>query len=40
MPDEEVGGRDGMGLFVHTDLFKQMNVGFSLDEGQVSKLVF
>jgi len=33
VPDEEVGGHDGMGLFVHTDLFKKMNVGFSLDEG-------
>lgn len=33
VPDEEIGGKDGMELFVETDRFKQMNVGFSLDEG-------
>ena len=31
--DEETGGIDGMGKFVHTEEFKQMNVGFVLDEG-------
>ena len=29
----QVGGLDGMKLFVHTPEFKAMNVGFGLDEG-------
>lgn len=33
VPDEEVGGHDGMQKFVHTPEFKAMNVGFCLDEG-------
>ena len=33
VPDEEIGGYDGMKLFVHTKDFKDMNVGFALDEG-------
>ena len=33
VPDEEVGGIDGMALFVKTNVFKSLNVGFSLDEG-------
>lgn len=33
VPDEEIGGLDGMKLFVNTPEFKAMNVGFSLDEG-------
>jgi len=33
VPDEEVGGIDGMQKFVRTPEFKTMNVGFSLDEG-------
>ena len=33
VPDEEVGGVDGMAKFVQTPLFKSLNVGFSLDEG-------
>jgi len=33
VPDEEVGGLEGMKLFVHTPEFKAMNVGFCLDEG-------
>jgi len=33
VPEEEVGGLDGMKLFVHTPEFKAMNVGFGLDEG-------
>lgn len=32
-PDEEIGGDKGMRLFVNTEAFRQMNVGFSLDEG-------
>jgi aminoacylase len=33
VPEEEIGGVDGMRDFVHQDAFKIMNVGFSLDEG-------
>lgn len=33
MPDEEIGGNDGMKAFVDTDEFKALNVGFALDEG-------
>jgi len=33
VPDEEIGGGDGMQMFVRTPEFKAMNVGFSLDEG-------
>lgn len=36
VPDEEVGGVEGMELFVETDRFKQLNVGFALDEGLAS----
>ncbi|GAB0091331.1 hypothetical protein DMENIID0001_061620 [Sergentomyia squamirostris] len=36
VPDEEVGGKLGMYKFVHTDDFKALNVGFSLDEGIAS----
>lgn len=32
-PDEELGGYFGMYGFVKTQKFKQMNVGFMLDEG-------
>ncbi|XP_070509480.1 aminoacylase-1-like [Chironomus tepperi] len=32
-PEEEVSGVDGMREFVHTDEFKNLNVGFLLDEG-------
>jgi aminoacylase len=31
--EEEVGGKGGMREFVHTDAFKNLNAGFSLDEG-------
>lgn len=34
--DEEIGGATGMMKFVHTDAFRAMNVGFSLDEGVAS----
>ncbi|XP_050348680.1 aminoacylase-1-like [Nymphalis io] len=33
VPDEEVGGREGLGTFVKTEHFKKLNVGFALDEG-------
>jgi len=33
VPDEEVGGLKGMMPFVKMDEFKQLNVGFALDEG-------
>ncbi|XP_016960378.1 aminoacylase-1 [Drosophila biarmipes] len=36
VPDEEIGGALGMEAFVKTDFYKQMNVGFSLDEGGTS----
>ncbi|KAI8045716.1 hypothetical protein M5D96_001900 [Drosophila gunungcola] len=36
VPDEEIGGSLGMAEFVKTDFYKQMNVGFSLDEGGTS----
>ncbi|EDV42524.1 uncharacterized protein Dana_GF16978 [Drosophila ananassae] len=37
VPDEETGGVLGMKEFVKTDFYKQMNVGFSLDEGATSE---
>ncbi|XP_078043647.1 aminoacylase-1 [Augochlora pura] len=33
VPDEEIGGVLGMKDFVHTQDFKDLNVGFALDEG-------
>ncbi|CAI9296213.1 unnamed protein product [Lactuca saligna] len=36
VPDEEIGGFDGMQKFVESKEFKEMNVGFFLDEGQAS----
>lgn len=36
VPDEEVGGVLGMNEFVRTDLFRNLNVGFALDEGIAS----
>jgi len=36
VPDEEVGGFGGWQLFVESDEFEKMNVGFALDEGQAS----
>lgn len=36
VPDEEVGGHDGMQKWVHTQHFKSLNVGFGLDEGLAS----
>lgn len=36
VPDEEVGGTDGMQAFVRTAAFGRLNVGFALDEGIAS----
>ncbi|CAG9785557.1 unnamed protein product [Diatraea saccharalis] len=36
VPDEEIGGHDGMEKFVLTDDFKQLNIGFALDEGMAN----
>ncbi|KAK4799487.1 hypothetical protein SAY86_024852 [Trapa natans] len=36
VPDEEVGGFDGAAKFVGSKEFKELNVGFVLDEGQAS----
>ncbi|XP_049834163.1 aminoacylase-1-like [Schistocerca gregaria] len=36
MPDEEIGGADGMEKFVQSEDFDKLNVGFELDEGPVS----
>ncbi|KAL3513612.1 hypothetical protein ACH5RR_026329 [Cinchona calisaya] len=36
VPDEEIGGFDGMAKFATSDEFKKLNVGFVLDEGQAS----
>nr|CAD7454574.1 unnamed protein product [Timema tahoe] len=33
MPDEEIGGKDGMRKFVNTSDFFELNIGVSLDEG-------
>eukprot|EP00794_Sanderia_malayensis_P006837 gene6837-7605_t len=33
MPEEEVGGHLGIAKFIKTDMFKEMKVGFGLDEG-------
>lgn len=33
VPEEEIGGVHGMREFVHTDAFRSLNAGFSLDEG-------
>lgn len=36
VPDEEVGGFDGMEKFVESKEFEELNVGFVMDEGQAS----
>lgn len=36
VPDEEIGGELGMKDFVCTKDFKELNIGFSLDEGVAS----
>lgn len=35
VPDEEIGGKDGMGVFSTSKEFQELNIGFSLDEGLV-----
>ncbi|KXN70589.1 N-acyl-L-amino-acid [Conidiobolus coronatus NRRL 28638] len=37
-PDEEIGGFDGMKCFLESKEFKELNVGFSLDEGVTTPL--
>jgi aminoacylase len=37
--DEEIGGQLGMKLLVKMQEFKDLNVGFALDEGIVSELI-
>ncbi|KAJ6846852.1 putative aminoacylase-1 [Iris pallida] len=37
VPDEEIGAADGMARFVPSEHFKNLNVGFVLDEGQASE---
>ncbi|KAJ7006664.1 aminoacylase-1-like [Populus alba x Populus x berolinensis] len=36
VPDEEIGGIDGAGKFVKSKVFKDLDVGFVLDEGLAS----
>ncbi|KAK8698735.1 hypothetical protein V6N13_114844 [Hibiscus sabdariffa] len=36
VPDEEIGGHDGVEKFSHSDVFKSMNVDIVLDEGLAS----
>ncbi|XP_021753263.1 aminoacylase-1-like isoform X1 [Chenopodium quinoa] len=36
VPDEEIGGHDGVEKLAESDLFKKMNVAFVLDEGLAS----
>ncbi|KAJ2325328.1 adenylate cyclase [Coemansia sp. RSA 2702] len=36
VPDEEIGGRDGMGEFVQSADFARLNAGFALDEGMAN----
>ncbi|KAJ1727805.1 adenylate cyclase [Coemansia biformis] len=36
VPDEEIGGHDGMALFVGSPEFAALNAGFALDEGMAN----
>lgn len=36
VPDEEMGGQEGMKMFVKTKAFRKLNIGFALDEGVAS----
>jgi Peptidase family M20/M25/M40 len=36
VPDEEIGGADGLGVFSQTDDFKKLNIGCGLDEGHAT----
>jgi len=33
VPDEEIGGTDGMKAFVESECFRSLNIGYVLDEG-------
>lgn len=35
VPNEEMGGNGGMADFIHTQEFRALNPGFSLDEGGI-----
>lgn len=37
VPDEEIGGHDGVQKWVEEESFKKLNVGLSLDEGLASE---
>ncbi|KFK42003.1 hypothetical protein AALP_AA2G199700 [Arabis alpina] len=37
VPEEEIGGFDGMEMFAVSSEFKELNVGFTIDEGQASR---
>ncbi|KAL6739993.1 hypothetical protein Aduo_013386 [Ancylostoma duodenale] len=39
-PDEEIGGSEGMAGFCKMDEFKQLNIGFVLDEGLASETAY
>ena len=36
VPDEEIGGEDGMMKLIETDFFKALNVEFAMDEGMAN----
>ncbi|KAL8159254.1 hypothetical protein V2J09_000791 [Rumex salicifolius] len=36
VPDEETGGADGAALFAQSEQFRELNIGFFMDEGQAS----
>ncbi|KAJ1721720.1 adenylate cyclase [Coemansia erecta] len=36
VPDEEIGGHEGMELFVESEEFRKLNAGFALDEGMAN----
>ncbi|KAJ1665498.1 adenylate cyclase [Coemansia sp. RSA 1813] len=36
VPDEEIGGTDGMAHFVESEMFRALNAGFALDEGMAN----
>lgn len=36
VPEEELGGDGGMADFVHQEAFRNLNAGFSLDEGKTA----
>ena len=37
VPDEEIGGADGMQVLIESQWFKQLNIGLALDEGLASE---